>query len=147
MQLAKKAFAEPTTLTDAEVAEILTKGPDFKTWLSSIQEYALAQAKAGLKTWPGFKLVEGKSNRVITNTPKVLATLNKAKIDPALFLSSPELLGIGALEKNLGKESFNKLLGGYVLKPAGSPTLVPDWDKRPKINGVEAAKEAFKDLP
>ena len=40
------------------------------------------------------------------------------------------LLGVGDLEKRLGRKKFNEVLGKYVVKPAGAPTLVPETDPR-----------------
>lgn len=51
-----------------------------------------------------------------------------------------KLLGITALEKLLGKAKFVELIGPYVIKPAGKPTLVPESDKREPI-GCEFKEE------
>ena len=42
----------------------------------------------------------------------------------------------------LGKQKFAELLGDYITKPQGKPTLVPDTDKRPALN---TAKDDFKE--
>lgn len=44
------------------------------------------------------------------------------------------------MTKLLGKEKFNELLGEYIRKPQGKPTLVPASDKRKAIN---TAKDDF----
>ena len=41
-----------------------------------------------------------------------------------------------------GKKKFNELLSGFITKPQGKPTLVPESDKRPAIN---TAKDDFND--
>ncbi len=46
------------------------------------------------------------------------------------------------MEKLLSKKRFNELLGSYIVKPPGKPTLVPVEDKRPEWNDV---KEDFKE--
>mgnify|MGYP003539353960 FL=1 len=38
------------------------------------------------------------------------------------------------MQKMLGKSKFNELLGDFIEKPQGKPTLVPESDKRPAIN-------------
>ena len=38
------------------------------------------------------------------------------------------------MQKLLGKNRFNELLSGFIEKPQGKPTLVPDSDKRPAMN-------------
>ena len=47
------------------------------------------------------------------------------------------------MTKLLGKEKFNDLLGSFIEKPAGKPTLVPMSDKRPALKNT--AKEDFKE--
>ena len=49
------------------------------------------------------------------------------------------------MTKLLGKTKFEKLLGGYLEKPQGKPTLVPMSDKRPAINKAAEAADDFKE--
>lgn len=55
---------------------------------------------------------------------------------------APEIMGITAMEKLLGKKKFAEILSGYVEKPKGAPTLVPETDKRPVYSD---ANEDFKE--
>ena len=55
------------------------------------------------------------------------------------------LIPITEMERLMGKETFNELLGGLIVKPLGKPTLVPVSDKRPTINFANA-KLDFNDL-
>ena len=41
----------------------------------------------------------------------------------------------------MGKKQFAEILGGYVEKPQGKPTLAPESDKRPAITGNSAADD------
>jgi len=146
MELAKYVFEDPNKLTDEDISAILEKAADFKTWLANIQEYALAEATLRQKKWPGFKLVAGRSNCVYANPTAIMETLQKTKLDKSLYLTEPKLLGIGALEKNIGKSEVDKLVGSYIIKPAGAATLVPEWDKRPELNSSESAALAFENI-
>ena len=146
LTLAKHEFEDANKLTDADIAEILEKAPQFKEWLTAIQDYALEEATLRQKKWPGFKLVAGRSNRVYKDPAKIIAALKKAKFGVNLFLTQPQLISIGALEKNIGKDQVQKHCGKYIIKPEGSPALVPEWDKRPEINSIEKAKEVFKEV-
>lgn len=40
------------------------------------------------------------------------------------------LLGVGDLEKRLGRKKFSELLGRFIVKPTGAPTLVSESDPR-----------------
>ena len=37
------------------------------------------------------------------------------------------------MERLLGKDRFNEILGGLISKPPGNPALAPVSDKRPAI--------------
>jgi len=146
MSLAKYAFEDPNKLKDQDISDILEKAQSFTSWLSDIQSYALQQAVYNDKVWPGFKLVAGRSNRKYANEEAIIKSLKKAKIDSALFMTDPKLVGIGTLEKNIGKAEVEKYCGKYIIKPPGAATLVPEWDKRPALSSAEAAKEAFSEI-
>lgn len=127
-------------MKDAQVAVIITKALEFKNWLSSVEEYALDQALNHKKKWPGLKLVRGISRRIITDEEKAKESLLKKY--PADKVTKTKLIGIGDLEKLLGKD-FDKFLGKFIFKPDGAPALVQISDKRPAINSVEEAKKQF----
>ena len=129
MELARYEFQEPALLNDDEIAEILGKIDELTAWASDIKEYALNQAING-KEWTGWKLVEGRSNRKYINDNAVAKVVEDAGFDPY----EHKVLGITAMQKMLGKTKFNELLGDFIEKPQGKPTLVPESDKRPAIN-------------
>ena len=45
----------------------------------------------------------------------------------------------------VGAKKLAELVGGLIEKPAGSPTLVPETDKRPELNTAAKAAEDFAD--
>ena len=40
------------------------------------------------------------------------------------------------MQKLLGKKKFEELLGDYIYKPQGKPTLAPAEDKRPEFSSA-----------
>lgn len=139
--LAKHEFKDPHLLTDSQLLEVYKQQPMLVDWVNAVAEYLLAEALKG-KQWPGYKIVEGRSQRKWMDEEKVIATLELSH-DPKDFMVS-KLAGIPAIEKLLGKKDFPVLLGEMVLLPPGKPTLVPESDKRPAM-GIEQAKLDFKD--
>ena len=129
-------------MTNAEIAEALVNAASLKSWLSSLEAYALERAVAG-ETFPGFKVVEGRSVRQISDQPAAMEILAQAGFDEASYCKPKELKTITDLEKLLKKKGFQELLGSYVVKPQGKPTLVEESDPRPAIN---SASEDFKDI-
>lgn len=140
LELARYDFEMPATLEDEEIEVILSKVDELIAWGSDIKEYALQSALSG-KQWSDWKLVEGRSNRRYTDETVVADTVKAAGYDPY----EHKVLGITAMTKLLGKTKFEKLLGGYLEKPQGKPTLVPMSDKRPAINKAAEAADDFKE--
>ena len=131
MKLAMFEFRQPPLLTDEEVEEILGRIDELIAWASDIKDYALQAAISG-KQWPGYKLVEGRSNRKYTDENAVIAAVTAAGYDPY----EHKILGVTAMTSLLGKKQFNDILGGLITKPQGKPTLVPDSDKRPAMTTI-----------
>lgn len=145
MQLAAYAFEEPKLLAPEDISDILKKVASFENWIKAVKHHALYEAVTNNTEWPGFKLVEGRSNRIITDPDKVAAILKKKHFNVLSYMTEPKLLGIGALEKNIGKKELGGLIGSYIHKPDGAPTLVPVEDKRLPYNSAEAAALVFDD--
>ena len=132
-------------MTNAEIAEALTNAQQLKSWLAGLEAYALEKALEG-ETFPGFKVVEGRSVRQISDPVAAMQTLEDAGFDEASYIRPKELKTISDLEKLLKKKGFQELLGQYVIKPQGKPTLVEDDDPRPAMNSTVSAAEDFKDI-
>lgn len=130
LKLASLEFALPPLLTDAEIEDVLDKLDDLCKWAGDIKEYALKAALSG-KEWNGYKLVAGRSNRRYANEDAVAKAAENAGYHD---IYTKSLLGVTAMEKYLGKEKFSEVLGGFIEKPTGKPTLVPLSDKRPAMN-------------
>lgn len=129
LEMARYDFEMPTNLDPHEIASILPKIDALVSWANDIKEYALRQALCGVK-YPGYKVVEGKSNRRFIDDAAVAAAVENAGFDPY----EKKLLGITAMTSLLGEKKFKELLGGLITKPPGKPTLVSDRDRRPAMN-------------
>lgn len=110
--------------------------PMVKTWLAGVEDYALQQALSGV-VLPGYKLVEGRSNRKIANQSEVAKSLINAGYSAEDISKPYELRSITDLEKLVGKKQFASLCGDFIEKPTGKPTLVPESDKRQAINPAD----------
>jgi hypothetical protein len=145
LELAKYDFKDPTLLTDKEISDILNRADLFTNWISSIEVYALDEALNQGKTWPGYKLVEGRSNRKIADPIKAVKVLMEKGFASEQILTA-KLKGITELEKEIGKKEFSLYLSDLIIKPAGKPCLVPASDKRPELNSLESAKLDFANI-
>ena len=137
LELAKYDFEMPDTLEDAEIAAILDKVDELTAWAADVKEYALRQALSGTE-YPGYKVVEGRSNRRYISEDAVADAVSQAGYDPY----AKKVLGLTEMQRLLGKKKFDELLGGLIEKPQGKPVLVPLSDKRQPMN---TAQNDFKD--
>jgi len=137
-------FKDSPLLTDDQVSDILSRAAQFETWLKAVKTDALKKAVAG-KKWPGFKLVEGRSNRIYTDKALVEDKLIQAGFTEDIIFKPKELLGITALQGALGKKVFDSTLDGLIIKPLGKPALVTESDKRAEYNTAGMAERDFND--
>ena len=141
MELAKYDFMLPPLLTDEDIEIILGRIDGLVSWANDIKEYALQAAVSG-KEWNGWKLVEGRSNRRYTDENLVAATVTAAGYDPY----ERKVLGVTAMTALLGKKRFEEVLVGFIEKPQGKPTLVPESDKRPAYEPAQQSERAKNDF-
>lgn len=132
LKLACLDFQSPPLLTDEEVVEVLTTVDQLIGWAKDVQEYAFAKAVNENKEWPGMKLVEGRGSRKYSDENAVVEALTAAGIDREVIYKK-SLNTITALEKQLGKKTFQELLGSHITKAPGKIKLVAEEDKRPEI--------------
>lgn len=123
-----------TRLLDASdlAREVLPMLPIIKTWVAGAETYALELALAGTEV-PGYKIVEGRSIRRITDADGAYLSLINSGYTKEDILKPTELRTITDLEKLCGRKHFADICGRYITKPAGKPTLVPVDDKREAI--------------
>lgn len=124
----KNRAEQGEVLTDAEIGDILSRAVSLENWVRGLEEYAQEKLLKGGDI-PGWKLVEGRSNRIITDTDKAFELLHGSGYsDEMLYKREP--LNLTALEKLCGKKQLTELIGEYIKKPSGKPTLAPESDKR-----------------
>ena len=117
-------------LAPHEVAEVLQMEPLLSLWLRRVREQALTTMMDGGEV-PGFKVVEGKQgNRKWTDDLEVNAALMKNGYSYEEYTKT-ELLTVAQMEKALGKTKVEGLLGEFITREPGKPTLAPITDKRP----------------
>lgn len=142
LKLAQSEFKLPPLLTDNEIEEILSKLSDLTRWANEIVAYATDAAVNHGKEWSGFKVVEGRSNRKYKDEDKI-AEVAKANGYKDIYRTS--LITLTEMEKLMGKQKFKDILGDFIIKPPGKPTLVPLSDKRQALN-VSSAKTEFNKI-
>lgn len=143
----KLAFAtekKPPLLTNDELGEYLIQGQDIAAWLKDLEGYALSESLAGREV-AGWKAVEGRSNRTITDADGLVNVLLSLGYAEPMLYKPRALETITQLEKTIGKKQFAEASVGFIEKPPGKPTLVKASDKRPAIQNQLSAQDAFKE--
>ena len=138
-----KEDLQTAELEDFEISDILLRAKGIKTWLDGLESYALGKALDGYD-WPGMKLVEGRSNRKITDDIIAANNLMNAGFGVDEIYKPLALRSITDLEKLCGKKMFSELMSGVIEKPPGKPTLVSADDKRQAIE-LQNVKNDFNE--
>lgn len=139
-------YQKPPLLTDKEVGQALIIGEKLADWLKALSDYALETILAGGMI-PGWKAVEGRSNRKIEDVDAAFkAAIGAGQPETMLYKRQP--ITLTELEKLMGKKPFEEVVGPYVVKPPGAPTLALETDKRPAVSrGTTAADDFAADDP
>ena len=141
LKLAQTEFRMPPLLTDAEIEDILAVLPDLTKWANEITAYALDTALNHGKEWNGFKVVEGRSVRKYRDEAAVAEAAKEAGYKDIYRQS---LIPLTEMQRLMGKDKFEEILGGLITKAPGRPTLVPKSDRRPAMNVSYAINEFYE---
>lgn len=137
--------AKPPLITNAELGEILRRAAPIAAWVEDLREYALAAILRG-EDVEGWKAVEGRSNRQFADIDAAFNALMQEGYDERM-LYKREPITLTAVEKLTGKAEFSKLLGAFIIKPPGKPTLAAETDTREAIKLNPTAAEVFSAEP
>ena len=136
-------FKQPGLIPINELAEILPTLNRISSWIEAVFAFVSSEAINHGIPIPGYKVVEGRSKRVFTDTKAVVDT---AVQNGYTDLYKQTLITLTEFEKMMGKKKFNELLGQYVAKPPGKLALVPESDPREPVDLTTPGQE-FSVLP
>ena len=144
--LSAPTFKQPGLVSLDELTEILPTLNRISSWIESVFAFISSEAINHGVPIKGYKVVEGRSKRVFTDTKAVVETATQ---NGYTDLYKQQLISLTEFEKMMGKKKFAELLGEYVAKPPGKLALVPESDPRPPVdlsNGVGGVTEEFEVL-
>lgn len=146
LEMARYDFKLPAVLSADDIADILEQAENLAKWATLVKDYALDQAVNHGITYPGYKVVEGRSNRTwgVDDTLVAAQLIGQGYKDDDIW--PRKLKSITSLESYLSKKTFQEIIGDLVVKPKGKPTLVSFEDKRPELNSTASAVEDFKNV-
>ena len=141
---AAPVFKQPGLIPITELSAILPTLNRISSWIEAVFAFVSSEAINHGVPIPGYKVVEGRSKRVFTDTKAVVDT---AVANGYTDLYKQQLITLTEFEKMMGKKRFNELLGQYVLKPPGKLALVPDSDPREAVDLTATPDQEFSVLP
>lgn len=146
LEIAQYEFQDPDMLSPKDIAQILGQSKEIENWLKAVKDYSLNNVRDHGLTIPGWKLVEGRSNRKIMDVDAVSILLDAEGFEADRIFKPKSLKGLTDLEKIVGKKHLTEVIGDYIVKPVGSPVLVAESDKRPALSSADVAAEDFEGI-
>ena len=137
-------FKQPGLVPLSELAELLPTLNRISAWIEAVFAFVSSEAINHGVPIPGYKVVEGRSKRIFTDTK---AVVNTAVANGYTDLYKQSLISLTEFEKMMGKKKFQELLGEYVAKPPGKLALVPESDPREAVDLTAAPDQEFAVLP
>ena len=141
---AEPVFKHPGLVPISELAQLLPTLNRISSWIESVFAFISSEAINHGVPIPGYKVVEGRSKRVFTDTKGVVDT---AVANGYTDLYKKQLITLTEFEKMMGKKKFAELLGKYVTKPPGKLSLVPESDPREAVELNSSPEQEFAALP
>ena len=136
----QELLTSPDTLTDEQMGNALASKKLILSWFDSIEHLVTERLIKG-ETFPGYKLVAGRTSRSWVNEEAVIEVL-KPLLGDKLF-TEPEIISVAQAEKALGKKQKDALVP-LVNKTNGKATLVPESDPRQPLGRIDvSAFDAF----
>ena len=137
-------FKQPGLVPLSELAQLLPTLNRISSWIESVFSFISSEAINHGVLIPGYKVVEGRSKRVFTDTK---AVVDAAVANGYTDLYKQQLITLTEFEKMMGKKKFNELLGKFVTKPPGKLSLVPESDPREAVELNNSPEQEFAAIP
>lgn len=134
-------------LSTAQMAKLKPFRRAAESWWKALDEELERRAGQGEKI-PGFKLVNGRSLRVVSNEARYIEILREHGFDENEIWSR-ELISPAQAEEAIVKHGVRRkdvptVFAKVFYKPQGKPTLVPEHDKREEV--VDISAQVFTDM-
>ena len=156
----QSADKDPSTMDDAQIAQIMEAAPLMRQLLEGVEKEALRRMQAG-QVIPGLKLVNGRGSRAWALPEAEMAEKLVKMGIPKTAIYETKLVSPAKAEKltwekrdgtkvTLTDRQLTRMEQEYVSKLAGKLTVVPESDERravttnaaPLFSAVEAAPAA-----
>ena len=139
----QSADKDPSTMDDAQIAQIMEAAPLMRQLLEGVEKEALRRLESG-QTIPGLKLVNGRGSRAWALPEEEMAEKLVKMGIPKTAVYETKLVSPAKAEKltwekrdgtkvTLTERQLKRMDQEYVSKLAGKLTVVPESDGRPAV--------------
>jgi hypothetical protein len=139
----QSADKDPSTMDDAQIAQIMEAAPLMRQLLEGVEAEALRRLQAG-QTIPGIKLVNGRGSRAWALPEAEMADKLVKMGIPKTAIYETKLVSPAKAEKltwekkdgskvTLTDRQLKRMEQEYVVKMAGKLTVAPESDSRPAV--------------
>lgn len=138
-------YGDPDLLNAEEMAEAYSRVSTLKRWAADIEDAALKRAYEEDGSVPGYKVVRSGGRRKILDDKVAVARLLDAGFDPE-EVSTRKPATLGQLDKLIGPERLQEVLGDLLVKSEGRLSLALESDPRPPADALQSARNDFADI-
>lgn len=136
------------SLSVAQKSKLIKFRKVVENWFKAIEDELEKQLNDGQKV-PGYKLVEGRSNRVIASDKTAPSTLSLLSgLDEDQFMEtkvkSPAQIEDVLVKAGIRRKDLHFYMSDVTAKPRGKPVMAPAHDKRAEL--VVGDGDVFDDL-
>ena len=153
----QSADKDPTTMDDAQIAQIMEAAPLMRQLLEGVEKEALRRMQAG-QSIPGLKLVNGRGSRTWSLTDDDMAVKLVKMGIPKTAIYETKLVSVAKAEKlswekrngekvSLSQRQLDRMSQEYVVKLAGKLTVVSESDERKAVTTNAAPMFGAVDAP
>lgn len=122
----KAKYKDGLMLNADELGEMYFRALACESYIKEVKSTCEEMLLAGTPI-KGLKLVEGRSKRIWTDEAEAIKALEAEGVQ---VYKEPELISLAQFEKILGAKKFDALVGKFVTKSSGAPTVTGENDPR-----------------
>jgi len=138
-------FGDPDILSGEELADAFSRTSHLKRWIADVEDTALKRAYEEAGSVPGYKVVLSGGRRQISDEAKAIGALIDAGYGVE-EVSHMKIATLGQLDKLVGADELQEVLGDLLGKSEGRLSVAKDSDPRPPADAIHSAQTDFAEV-
>jgi hypothetical protein len=142
----RRDFGDPDLMDEDDLADAVRRLKEIRDWCNAVEAEALRQAYSYGARLPGLKVVMSGGKRTIKDKAAAIDRLVAAGFSRSK-VAREDTQTLSALERLVGAERLVAVLGDLLVRSPGSPSLVPEDDRREAVTSLSQAETDFREDP